>query len=85
MKDFRRVQVGEGCGRTGDGDFSRFLNIAAGSGSELEYHFLLAHDLGMLSEPDYRQRHAQTLEIRRMLTAWLEHVQTDRALARANC
>ncbi len=37
----------EGC------DFGRFLQIAMGSGGELEYHPLLAHDLGFLNGPDY--------------------------------
>jgi four helix bundle protein len=31
----------------------RFLSIAAGSASELEYHLLLAHDLGILNRGAY--------------------------------
>lgn len=43
----RRCSVGctniaEGCGKRGNAEFQRFLNIACGSASELEYHFLLA-------------------------------------------
>jgi four helix bundle protein len=44
------ANLAEGCGRSGNGEFHRFLNIAAGSASELEYHFLLARDLGFLEE-----------------------------------
>jgi len=42
------ANIAEGCGRTGDGDFHRFLNIAAGSLFELEYFILLSRDLGFL-------------------------------------
>jgi len=41
----------EGCGKRSNGEFQRFLTIAAGSASELEYHFPLSRDLNMLDEP----------------------------------
>jgi len=41
--------MAEGCGRNGDAELARFLQIAMGSASELEYHFLLTRDLGYLS------------------------------------
>jgi four helix bundle protein len=42
------ANIAEGCGRRGNAEFHRFLQIAAGSASELEYHILLARDLGYL-------------------------------------
>jgi four helix bundle protein len=44
------ANIAEGCGRDTDADFSRFLQIAMGSASELEYHLLLAHDLGFFKK-----------------------------------
>jgi len=53
------ANIAEGCGKRGNGEFQRFLTIAAGSASELEYHFLLARDFGIawtrrLREPQFR-------------------------------
>ena len=44
------ANIAEGCGRNSDADFSRFLQISMGSATELEYHLLLSHDLGMLDD-----------------------------------
>jgi len=46
------ANIAEGCCRSSDRDFGRFLQIATGSAGELEYHCLLAHDLGQLKTPD---------------------------------
>jgi four helix bundle protein len=43
------ANIAEGCGRLGNSELHRFLQIACGSASELEYHFLLARDLGYMS------------------------------------
>jgi four helix bundle protein len=42
------ANIAEGCGRSGDAELGRFMLIAMGSASELEYHLLLARDLGYL-------------------------------------
>lgn len=42
------TNIAEGCGRGSDADFARFLHMAMGSASELEYQILLASDLGHL-------------------------------------
>jgi four helix bundle protein len=49
------ANIAEGCGRGGDAELRRFLLIAMGSASELEYHLLLARDLGVLSEDDHER------------------------------
>ena len=47
------ANIVEGCGRNSDPEFARFLSIAMGSATELEYHLLLARDLGLLGQTDY--------------------------------
>ncbi len=40
--------IAEGCGRKTETEFARFLQIAMGSASEVQYDLLLARDLGFL-------------------------------------
>jgi four helix bundle protein len=72
------ANIAEGCGKRGNGEFQRFLNIAAGSASELEYHFLLARDLGYLNETDYPALNAAVVEVKRMLASLARKVEEDR-------
>src|SRR5262245_2329883 len=59
--------IAEGCGREGERELSRFLIIAAGSASEIEYQLLLAHDLEYLPSNVYADLNNQVVEIKRML------------------
>jgi four helix bundle protein len=72
------ANIAEGCGKRGNNEFQRFLQIASGSACELDYHFLLARDLGFLEEMDYRRLAGELSQLRKMLTALLQKVQTDR-------
>jgi four helix bundle protein len=45
------MNIAEGCCRKGDAEMVRFLQIAIGSASELEYQLLLVHDLKYLQDP----------------------------------
>jgi four helix bundle protein len=58
------ANIAEGCGKRGNGEFQRFLNIAAGSASELEYHFLLARDLRFLAAEDYEKLNGSVVEVK---------------------
>ena len=44
------TNVAEGCGRGGDMDFARFVQMSMGSATELEYQLELSRDLRYLSE-----------------------------------
>jgi four helix bundle protein len=72
------ANIAEGCGRVGDGEFARFLQMAMGSASEFEYHILLAHDLTFLPAETYKQLHNTIVEIKRMLSSLIMKVNRDR-------
>jgi four helix bundle protein len=63
------ANIAEGCCRKGDCEMGRFLQIAMGSASELEYHLLLAHDLGLLGKPDHQRLENEVIEVKRMLAS----------------
>ena len=69
------ANIVEGCGRRSDGEFTRFLQIARGSASELEYHLLLARDLHLLVDAAFRNLDAKVVEVERMLTGLVKKVQ----------
>lgn len=47
-------------------EFKCYLQIAAGSASELQYQVILAHDLGYLDERQYLQLSELVDEVKRM-------------------
>lgn len=66
------ANIAEGCGRDGDAELKRFLNIAPGSACETDYFVLLARDLGYLTLGEAEPLQAETLELRRMLGAFIQ-------------
>ena len=64
--------IAEGCGRDSDPDFNRFLKIAMGSASELDYQLLLAKDLGYLDSTEYEKQAAEITEIKKMLNSFIQ-------------
>ena len=72
------ANIAEGCGRSSDAELGRFLQIAIGSASELEYHLLLARDLLLLAEKDYGQLNLDVTEVKRMLTSFIQKLNADR-------
>jgi four helix bundle protein len=65
------ANIAESCGRGSSAELRRFLEMAMGSGSELEYHLLLARDLGYLRNSAYAPLHQLTCEVKRMLAKFI--------------
>ena len=64
--------IAEGCGRGSDRDFSRFLSMAAGSASEVEYQLLLACNLGYLSNENHNRLNDNVNEVKRILNSFIQ-------------
>jgi len=62
------ANIAEGCGRDSEAEFSRFLTIAAGSASELEYYIVLSNELKLLKLDDHTRLYQKVIEIKKMLT-----------------
>ena len=71
------ANIAEGCGRNSEADFSRFLQMAMGSATELEYHLLLSHDLGILNDADFENLSKETVEVKQMLTSFIKKLKAE--------
>jgi four helix bundle protein len=72
------MNTAEGCGKSSDAEFARFLDMSAGSASELDYQLLLAKDLGYIEEATYQSLAESLNHIRRMLTSLIKSVRTKK-------
>jgi len=77
------ANIAEGCGRRGDAEFHRFLQIAMGSASELEYHLLLSRDLEYLKTADHAQLTSALTRVKKMLSSLIRTVDESRERSRA--
>jgi len=68
------ANIAESAGKKTRPEFARFLQMAAGSASELEYHLLLSRDLGYLDVESYNLLCAQVVETKKMLTGYLQYL-----------
>lgn len=71
------ANIAEGSCRKGDADFGRFLQIAMGSVSELEYHLLLARDLELLETVDYQRLSEGVVDVKRMLASFIHKLRAE--------
>ena len=78
------ANIAEGCGKRSKPDLKRFLLIALGSASELEYHLLLARDLHFIAEQDYALLQPRLEEIKKMLTGFIQTLEEGEAAAATN-
>jgi len=73
------ANLAEGCGRSGNPEFGRFLTMAMGSASELEYFLLLARDLEYLNAEGHDAIAHDVGQMRRMLNRLILKVQIESA------
>jgi four helix bundle protein len=71
------ANIAEGCGRETTAELRRFLYITAGSGSEVDYYLLLAHQLTWINSNEYQQLQTELAVIRKMLNAFILKLKTN--------
>ena len=69
------ANIVEGREQKTEAAFARYLRIALGSASELEYHVRAAHDIQAISNGDYTSLSTQVVEVRMMLHGLLRRLE----------
>ena len=68
------ANIAEGSGKNSRPDFARFLQIALGSASEVEYRLLLSRDLNYLTGEVYQDLCEKVIETNKMLTGFIQYL-----------
>ena len=68
------TNIVEGSRKASNRDFARFLEYALNSAAELEYHLILAHDIGATPEAETSTLISDAVEIRKMLYGLIRRV-----------
>jgi four helix bundle protein len=68
------TNIAEGCGHQSESEFARYLQLAAASATELQYHIILARDLSYLEPERYTELSRAVEEIKKMLTTFIKRV-----------
>ena len=76
------ANIAEGCGRDSEGELLRFVRIAMGSSSELEYELILAHELGYLSDKEFNIIQNDLVAVRKMLNAFIQKIKSNQTTNR---
>lgn len=72
------ANIAEGAVRDSQADFLRFLTIAQGSLSEVDYFLYLAKDLGYVAEPKYAELHEQISRVFAALYGLIKAVRKEK-------
>ena len=71
--------LAEGCSRSSQQDFARFVEIATGSAFEVASQAMIARNQGYLNESDFQLLQESALEITRMLSGLRQSLLRDRS------
>jgi four helix bundle protein len=72
------TNIAEGCGFDTDAEFRRFLKIAMGSASEVEYELLYCHSLKWIENGDYQALAKEIVEIKKMLSSLINRLKPNK-------
>jgi len=68
------ANIVEGRRQESEKEFARFLRIGLNSGCELEYHLIVARDIGAMSAKDSESLLAEVIEVRKMIHGLLNKI-----------
>jgi four helix bundle protein len=71
------ANIVEGRRQESEREFARFLRIAVNSGCELEYHLIVARDIGAISEADSASLLREVIEVRKMIHGLLRTISNN--------
>jgi len=68
------TNIVEGRAQKSDREFAKFLRIALGSATELEYHLILGNDIDAIEHRDFQSLLEEVVDIKKMLTGLLNRL-----------
>jgi four helix bundle protein len=68
--------IAEGSGKNTDAELARYLVIAMGSFSELEYQMILARDLDFINIVEFEKMNNEINESKKMLNVFISKIKT---------
>ena len=71
------ANLAEGCGRRTGAELARFVRIAMGSASELDYHLLLCRELELITIAEYERQSKELIRVRKMLCGLLTSIENQ--------
>lgn len=71
------ANIAEGCGRSSNKDFNRFLYISMGSASEVDCLLEISKDLQMIDENKHKLLHQKITEILKMLSSLINKIKKE--------
>ncbi len=71
------TNIAEGCGRSTEAELVRFMDIASGSASEVDYLLYLSLELTYIDSKSYMSLADELTEVRKMLAGYIKSVRNS--------